>query len=46
MVPKQKISEEYGYMTVCLATEGNRIALHSMTWFFPDNSVFSGGNCR
>ena len=33
LVPKTKISPEYGYMAVFLDTEGNRIALHSV----PDN---------
>jgi hypothetical protein len=30
IVPKQEISEEYGFMGVFLDTEGNRIALHSV----------------
>ena len=30
-VPKTQISPEYGYMAVLLDTEGNRIALHSVT---------------
>lgn len=30
LIPKTLISEEYGHMAVCLDTEGNRIALHSM----------------
>jgi predicted enzyme related to lactoylglutathione lyase len=29
MVPKTEISPEYGYMTVIIDTEGNRIGLHS-----------------
>ena len=28
-VPRKQISEEYGYMAVCVDTEGNRIAIHS-----------------
>ncbi len=31
LVPKTQISPEYGYMAVFLDTEGNRIALHSVT---------------
>lgn len=30
IVPKTKISDEYGYMAVFIDTEGNRIALHSV----------------
>jgi predicted enzyme related to lactoylglutathione lyase len=30
LVPKTKISDEYGYMAVFLDTEGNRVALHSV----------------
>ncbi len=30
LIPKTQISEEHGHMAVCLDTEGNRIALHSM----------------
>jgi uncharacterized protein len=30
VVPKTKISDDYGYMAVFLDTEGNRIALHSV----------------
>ena len=30
LVPKTKISDEYGYMAVFVDTEGNRIALHSV----------------
>ena len=30
MVPKTEISPEYGYMTVIIDTEGNRIGLHSV----------------
>lgn len=30
LIPKTLISEQYGHMAVCLDTEGNRIALHSM----------------
>ena len=30
-VPKTKISDEYGYMAVFIDTEGNRIALHSVS---------------
>ena len=30
LVPKTQISPEYGYMSVILDTEGNRIALHSV----------------
>ncbi|BAO43736.1 VOC family protein [Thiolapillus brandeum] len=30
LVPRRAISDEYGYMAICLDTEGNRIALHSM----------------
>ncbi len=29
VVPKTKISDEYGFMAVLLDTEGNRIAIHS-----------------
>ncbi len=29
LIPKRLIAENYGYMAVCLDTEGNRIALHS-----------------
>jgi uncharacterized protein len=29
-VPKTNISDEYGYMSVFIDTEGNRIALHSV----------------
>lgn len=29
LLPKRLISEDYGYMALCLDTEGNRIALHS-----------------
>lgn len=29
LAPKRQISEDYGYMALCLDTEGNRIALHS-----------------
>ena len=29
LMPKTQISEEYGFMTLLLDTEGNRIALHS-----------------
>lgn len=31
MVPKTQISPEYGFMAVMLDTEGNRIALHSIS---------------
>ena len=31
MVPKTMISPEYGYMAVMIDTEGNRIALHSVS---------------
>jgi len=31
LVPKTQISPEYGYMAVMLDTEGNRIALHSIS---------------
>jgi uncharacterized protein len=31
MVPKTQISPEYGYMAVIMDTEGNRIALHSVS---------------
>jgi predicted enzyme related to lactoylglutathione lyase len=31
MVPKTQISPEHGYMAVILDTEGNRIALHSIS---------------
>jgi predicted enzyme related to lactoylglutathione lyase len=30
MVPKTKISPDYGYMAVIIDTEGNRIGLHSI----------------
>lgn len=30
VVPKTKISDDYGYMAVFIDTEGNRIALHSV----------------
>ena len=30
MVPKTEISPEYGYMSVIIDTEGNRIGLHSV----------------
>jgi predicted enzyme related to lactoylglutathione lyase len=30
IVPKTKISDEYGYMAVFIDTEGNRIAVHSV----------------
>jgi len=30
IVPKTKISDEYGYMAVFIDTEGNRIGLHSV----------------
>ncbi len=30
LVPKTLITEEIGYMAVCMDTEGNKIALHSM----------------
>jgi hypothetical protein len=30
LVPKTLITEDIGYMAVCLDTEGNKIALHSM----------------
>lgn len=30
LVPKTKISDEYGYMGVIIDTEGNRIAFHSV----------------
>jgi predicted enzyme related to lactoylglutathione lyase len=29
IVPRQQISEDYGYIVVFLDTEGNRVALHS-----------------
>lgn len=31
LVPKTQISKEFGYMTVILDTEGNRIAFHSIS---------------
>lgn len=31
VVPKTQISPEYGYMAVLIDTEGNRIALHSVS---------------
>ncbi len=31
MVPKTQISPEYGYMAVFIDSEGNRMALHSVT---------------
>jgi uncharacterized protein len=31
LVPKTQISEDYGFMAMFLDTEGNRIALHSVT---------------
>jgi len=30
MVPKTEISPEYGFMTIFIDTEGNRIGLHSI----------------
>lgn len=30
IVPKTKISDEYGYMAVFIDTEGNRVAVHSV----------------
>ena len=30
VVPKTKISDDYGYMGLIIATEGNRIAFHSV----------------
>jgi hypothetical protein len=30
LVPKTLITEDIGYMAVCIDTEGNKIALHSM----------------
>lgn len=38
IVPKTKISDEYGYMAVFIDTEGNRIALHSL----PEKYLASG----
>ncbi|HEV7622169.1 MAG TPA: VOC family protein [Flavisolibacter sp.] len=31
LVPKMEISPEYGFMAVLIDTEGNRVALHSVT---------------
>ena len=31
LVPKMEISPEYGFMAVFIDTEGNRVALHSVT---------------
>lgn len=28
LIPETEVSPEYGYMAVCMDTEGNRIALH------------------
>lgn len=31
LIPRRQISEDYGYMSIFIDTEGNRIALHSRT---------------